>query len=274
MGALAWHVAGLIDGGKMNLKGSAIIVTGSATGLGAAVAKAAAGKGANVVINYTKSKSEALETAAACSDMGVETLLCQADVSLDQDCRRMVSETVAKWGRVDGLVNNAGQTVFASSTDLEALSAEDFQRTYSVNVVGVYQMTRAAAPYLKAQGQGAVVNVSSISGMTGSGSSIAYVASKAALNTMTLSLARALAPEVRVNAVCPALFDSRWWTDGLGEEPYQKLRERFIEAVPLKAAATAESIADTIVWLLESAGYITGETLMIDSGMHLLGFQP
>ncbi len=258
----------------MNLQGSAIIVTGSATGLGAAVAKAAAAKGGNVVINYTKSKSEALETAAVCSDMGVETLLCQADVSLDQDCRRMVSETVAKWGRVDGLVNNAGQTVFASSTDLEALSAEDFQRTYSVNVVVVYQMTRAAAHHLKAQVQGAVVNVSSISAMTGAGSSIAYVASKAALNTMTLSLARALAPEVRVNAVCPALFDSRWWTDGLGEERYQELRERFAEAVPLKAAATAESIADTIVWLLESAGYITGETLMIDSGMHLLGLQP
>lgn len=119
-----------------------------------------------------------------------------------------------------------------------------------------------------------MVNVSSISAMTGPGSSIAYVASKAALNTKTLSLARALAPEVRVNAVCPALFDSRWWADGLGEVPYQKLWERFIEDVPLKAAATAESIADTIVWLLESAGYITGETLMIDSGMHLLGFQP
>ena len=119
-----------------------------------------------------------------------------------------------------------------------------------------------------------MVNVSSISAMTGPGSSIAYVASKAALNTKTLSLARALAPEVRVNAVCPALFDSRWWADGLGEVPYQKLWERFIEDVPLKAAATAESIADTIVWLLESAGYITGETLMIDSGCICLAFNP
>ena len=91
---------------------------------------------------------------------------------------------------------------------------------------------------------------------------------------MTISLARALAPEVRANAVCPGLFDSRWWTDGLGQEGYRKLREQFVEAVPLKAAATAESIADTIVWLLEGAGFITGETLMIDSGMHLLGFQP
>ena len=258
----------------MDLKGSVIIVTGSATGLGAAVAKAAAAKGSNVVINYTKSEAEALETAALCGELGVEALLCRADVSVDQDCRRMVSEAFAKWGRVDGLVNNAGQSVFASSTDLEALTAEDFLRTYSVNVVGVYQMCRAAAPHLKARGQGAIVNVSSVSAMTGAGSSIAYAASKAALNTMTISLARALAPEVRVNAVCPGLFDSRWWTDGLGQEGYRKLREKFVEAVPLKAAATPESIADTIVWLLEAAGFITGETLMIDSGMHLLGFQP
>ena len=258
----------------MNLKGSVIIVTGSATGLGAAVAKAAAAKGSNVVINYTKSEAEALETAALCGELGVETLLCRADVSVDEDCRRLVSETFDKWGRVDGLVNNAGQSVFASSTDLESLSAEDFLRTYSVNTVGTYQMTRAAAPHLKAHGQGAVVIVSSVSAMTGAGSSIAYAASKGALNTMTLSLARALAPEVRVNTVCPGLFESRWWIDGLGQEGYLKLRDKFVEAVPLKAAATAESIADTIVWLLEGAGFITGETLMIDSGMHLLGFQP
>ena len=167
----------------MNLKGSVIIVTGSATGLGAAVAKAAAAKGSNVVINYTKSEAEALETAALCGELGVETLLCRADVSVDEDCRRLVSETFAKWGRVDGLVNNAGQSVFASSTDLESLSAEDFLRTYSVNTVGTYQMTRAAAPHLKAHGQGAVVIVSSISAMTGAGSSIAYAASKGALNT-------------------------------------------------------------------------------------------
>ena len=258
----------------MNLKGSVVIVTGSATGLGAAVAKAAATKGSNVVINYTKSEAEAVETAALCGELGVEALLCRADISVDADCRSMVSEAFDKWGRVDGLVNNAGLTVFASSTDLESLSSDDFLRTYSVNTVGTYQMTRAAAPHLKARGQGAVVNVSSISAMTGAGSSIAYVASKAALNIMTLSLARALAPEVRVNTVCPGLFESRWWSDGLGQEGSDKLREQFIEAVPLKAAATVESIADTIMWLLEGAGFITGETLMIDSGMHLLGLQP
>ncbi len=258
----------------MNLSGSVITITGSATGLGSATAKLAASKGANVVINYTKSVAEAEETAAACRESGVETLLCRADVSVDQDCRRMADEAVAKWGRVDGLVNNAGQSVFASSADLESLTAEDFLHVYSVNVVGAYQMIRATAPQLKASGQGAIVNVSSISSITGAGSSIAYAASKGALNTMTISMARALAPEVRVNAVLPGLFPSRWWVDGLGEERYHRLVDQFVSTVPLIEVATPETLAETVVWLLEGAKFITGETIMIDSGMHLLGFQP
>ena len=258
----------------MDLKGSVIIVTGSATGLGAEVAKQTASKGANVLINYTKSETEALETVDACRELGADTLLCRADVSVDQDCRSMASQALDRWGRIDGLVNNAGQSVFASHADLEALSAEDFLRIYSVNVVGPYQMTRAVAPQMKTQGRGAIVNVSSIGAITGSGSSIAYAASKAALNTMTLSLARSLAPEIRVNAVCPALFQSRWWSEGLGEERSRNIYDQFENAVPLKSAPTSESVADTVVWLLESAGHITGETLLIDAGMHLLGFQP
>ena len=258
----------------MNLAGSVIIVTGSATGLGSATARLAASKGANVVINYTKSEVEAQETAAACRELGVEALLCRADVSVDQDCRRMAAEAVARWGRIDGLVNNAGQSVFASSADLESLTAEDFLHVYSVNVVGAYQMIRAAAPHLKANGEGAIVNVSSISSLTGAGSSIAYAASKGALNTMTVSLARALAPEVRVNAVLPGLFPSRWWSEGLGEERFHGLLEQYVNAVPMKAAASPEAVAESVVWLLEGAKFITGETIMIDSGMHLLGFQP
>ena len=258
----------------MNLEGSVIIITGSATGLGAAVAKRSASKGAKVVVNYTKSETEAQETARACRELGVETLVCRADVSVDEDCRRMASEAVGRWGRIDGLVNNAGQSVFANSADLESLSAEDFLRIYSVNVVGAYQMTRAVAPHLKTHGRGAVVNVSSVSSLTGAGSSIAYAASKGALNTMTLSLARALAPEVRVNAVLPGLFPSRWLSEGLGEEGSRSLHTQFAEAVPLKSAVTPESVADAVVWLLEAADHVTGETLTIDSGMHLLGFQP
>ncbi len=135
-------------------------------------------------------------------------------------------------------------------------------------------MTRAAAPHLKTNGEGAIVNVSSISSLTGAGSSIAYAASKGALNTMTVSLARALAPEVRVNAVLPGLFPSRWWIEGLGEERYHRLVDQFVNAVPMQAAATPEALAESVVWLLDGAKFITGETLMIDSGMHLLGFQP
>ena len=258
----------------MNLKGAVVIVTGSATGLGSEVAKQTAAKGANVLVNYTKSEPEAAATVDACRKLGADTLLCRGDVSVDEDCRKMASQAIERWGRIDGLVNNAGQSVFASHADLEALSGEDFLRIYSINVVGPYQMARAVTPQMKKQGLGAIVNVSSIAGITGSGSSIAYAASKGALNTMTVSLARALAPEIRVNAVCPALFQSRWWSDGLGEERSRAVHDQFAAATPLKAAPTQKSVADSVVWLLESAEHVTGETLMVDAGVHLLGFQP
>ena len=258
----------------MNLRDSVIIVTGSATGLGAAIVKQAAAKGARVVINYTKSEKEARDTEAVCDYLGVESILCKADVSVDEDCRSMAAQAVEKWGRIDGLVNNAARSVFASSKDLESLSAQQFMDLYSVNVVGAYQMTRAVAPHIKAQGGGAIVNVSSISAITGAGSSIAYVASKGALNTMTTALARALAPEIRVNAIMPGAFPSRWWADGLGEQGAKELFEKFTDLVPLQSMADPESVARTVVWLLEDAGYITGEMIKVDSGMHLLGFQP
>ena len=258
----------------MNLRDSVIIVTGSATGLGAAVVKQVSAKGARVVINYTKSEKEAHETEAVCDYLGVESILCKADVSVDEDCQRMAAEAIAKWGRIDGLVNNAARSVFANSKDLDALSAQQFIDVFSVNVVGAYQMTRAAAPHIKAQGGGSIVNVSSISAITGAGSSIAYAASKGALNTMTLSLARSLAPEIRVNAVLPGAFPSRWWADGLGEEGAKTLFDKFVDQVPLQSVANPDSVAKTVVWLLEDAGYITGEMIKIDSGMHLLGFQP
>lgn len=258
----------------MTLDGSVILVTGSATGLGAAVARGVAARGARVVINYTKSLTEAEETVRACTELGSEALLCQGDVSVDADCRRMAAAALEKWGRIDGLVNNAGASKFASHADLESLSGDDFLHIYNVNVVGPYQMARAAAPHMKAQGRGTIVNVSSISAITGAGSSIAYAASKGALNTMTVSLARALAPEIRVNAVCPGPLPTRWWGEGLGEEGARNLFEKFAEQVPLKGAPTPEQAAETVVWLLDGAEFITGETIMIDSGMHLIGFRP
>jgi len=253
----------------MNLRDSVIIVTGSATGLGAAIVKQVAGKGARVVINYTKSEKEARETEAVCDYLGVESLLCKADISVDADCRRMAAEAMEKWGRIDGLVNNAARSVFADNNDLETLSGQDFLDVYSVNVVGTYQMTRAAAPHIKAQGEGSIVNVSSISALTGAGSSIAYAVSKGALNTMTMSLARALAPEIRVNAVCPGVMQTRWWREGLGEERYHTMIDRYADLAPLKTAGTPEGAADPVVWLLEGADYVTGETILVDSGTHL-----
>ena len=196
----------------MNIEGGVFIVTGSATGLGAAVARRLASKGGRVVINYTKSEAEANATADECRSLGGDALLCRADVSNDADCRRMAAEAVERFGRIDGLVNNAAQSKIAPHTDLEALTADDFERIFGVNVIGPYQMTRAVAPHMKQQGKGAIVNISSVSGFSGSGSSIAYAASKGALNTMTLSLARALAPEIRVNAVCPGVMQTTPWS--------------------------------------------------------------
>ena len=258
----------------MALDGSVIIVTGSSVGLGAATARIAASRGARVLINYTKSEAEAEETAQACRDLGGDAALCQGNVSNDSDCRRMAAVALEQWGRIDGLVNNAGSSVFASATDLESLSGEDFLKIYQVNVVGAYQMIRATIPHMKAQGKGSVVNVSSISAITGGGSSIAYAASKAALNTMTISLARSLAPEIRVNAVCPGPIPTRWWGDGLGEDGARRLFQSFESQVPLQEAPSADSVADTVVWMLEAAGHVTGETIMVDSGMHLIGFKP
>ncbi|HJN88556.1 MAG: SDR family oxidoreductase [Dehalococcoidia bacterium] len=256
----------------MNLEGAAVIVTGSGTGLGAAVAKHLSSKGAKVVINYSRSEAEARATVEECEKLGAETLLCRGDVAVDEDCRRMASQTIAKWGRIDGLVNNAGRSKFVNLRDLEALSADDFLTLCAVNVVGPFQMARAVAPQMKAQGKGAIVNVSSTSGISGSGSSIAYAASKGALNTMTLSLARALGPEIRVNSVCPGFMQTRWWWDVLGNEKFQEKVVRVAEGSPLKAAGTPEAVAEPVVWLLEGAEHMTGQTFIVDGGLHLIGF--
>lgn len=254
----------------MDATGKVAIVTGSATGVGAEVARQLAGLGASVVINYTKSRQEAEETKAACEALGAKTLLVQADVSNNDDCQRMVAETMAAFGRVDFLVNNAGTSKFAAHHDLDALEGEDFHRIYDVNVVGPYQMIRAAQPAMKQSGGGTVVNVSSIAGVKAIGSSVAYCASKAALNNMTVSLARALGPDLRINAVCPGLIQTRWLKEGLGEEFYNALVDGMKASNPLKDASTPAEIAEPIVWLLLGAKHVTGETMLVDAGQHLV----
>jgi 3-oxoacyl-[acyl-carrier protein] reductase len=253
----------------MDIKNAVAIVTGSATGIGAAVARKLSSKGCRVVINYSKSEAEARETVGQCREHGVETLMIQADVSVDEDCGRMVDQTMKEWGRIDILVNNAGISKLADHNDLDALSADDFLRIYKVNVIGTYQMTRAVAPHMKAQGKGSIINVSSLAGVIGVGSSIAYAASKGALNTMTICLARALAPEIRVNAVCPGLTQTRWLSEVWGEEATKAVVAHVKQSNPLKAVSTPDDVAEPIVWLIEGSDHVTGETLMIDAGMHL-----
>ena len=173
------------------------IITGSSAGLGASVAISLAKKGVNVVINYSKSESEAKKIEKICIEHGVSTLCLKANVSIDKDCKYLVDETIKKFKKIDILVNNAGTTKFANHQKLDALTDEDFINIYRVNVIGPYQMIRAVEPHMKKNKFGSVVNVSSIAGITGIGSSIAYAASKGALNTMTLSLAKALGPEIK-----------------------------------------------------------------------------
>ena len=244
------------------------LVTGSATGVGAATALALAKRGYNVLINYSKSEEEARQSQAACRGAGADTLLLRGDVAKDADCRAMVTAAIERWGRMDALVNNAGISVFAGAASWEALDAKAFQRVLGVNTVGTFQMVRACVPHLKAT-QGAIVNVSSIAGALGIGSSVPYIASKGAMNAMTLHLARELAPDIRVNAVCPGLITSRWFVKGLGEEGYDKVKAAYEQGSPLGRAATPEDVADAIVWLIEGARTVTGELLLLDSGVHL-----
>jgi 3-oxoacyl-[acyl-carrier protein] reductase len=245
------------------------IVTGSATGIGAATARMLAARGARVVVNYTRSEAEAKETVAACREAGGEAILCQANVAEDADCQRMARAALDEWGRIDGLVNNAGTTKIVPHDDLDGLSAEDFQRIYAVNVVGPFQMTRAVVSAMKAQGAGSIVNISSIAGVAGIGSSVAYAASKGALNTMTLSLARALGPEIRFNTVCPGFVQGRWQQEWLGEEGYAARLKSEEATTPLGRAGSPDDMAEVALMFLLSCHNVTGEIIMSDSGRHL-----
>ncbi len=253
----------------MNLESAVCIVTGSATGTGAACAIRLAKKGARVVVNYSKSERDAKQTLEACQAAGADAILARGDVAVDADCRAMAQAALDKWGRIDALINNAGITKFVAASDLEGLDSADFQRLYAVNVIGPYQMIRACAPAMKKQGKAAIVNISSISGVRGIGSSTAYIASKGALNAMTLALARSLAPEIRVNAVCPGLIETRWHLDRFSQEDYAKFKANYEKAVPLAKAASADDVAEVAVWLIEGADLVTGESILVDAGLHL-----
>jgi len=192
----------------------------------------------------------------------------QADVSDDAQCRRVAKAVLDKYGAIDALVNNAGTTKVVAHNDLEGLTAEDFQRIFLLNVIAPYQMVRACAEALK-KARGAVVNVSSVASVLGTGSSVAYASSKSALETMSLSLARSLAPEVRVNVVAPGHTNTPWHPTVRGPERAAEVEKRYSAIAPLKAISQPEDVADAIAWLIEGARNVTGGTIYVDGGMHI-----
>jgi len=255
--------------------GWTVVVTGASTGLGRAIAVECAERGAaHVVINYASGADEAAKTARLVEALGAKGVLAQGDVASDEDCQRIAA--AAPSGRIDALFNNAGVTKFANNhADMDAVSAEDFARLYRVNVIGAFQMTRAARSLLESAPQaGAVINTASVAGVLGIGSSVPYAASKGALITMTLSLARALAPKIRVNAVCPGFIDTPWFGRTMPPESLERMRAGVAATMPLKAASKPEDIAGAAVFLASPAArHITGETLLVDAGLHL-GYAP
>ncbi len=253
----------------MNLKDRVVVITGASSGVGAATAVLCAEAGASVVVNYRTNAEGAKATAEDCKEAGGRAIVVQGDVAEDAACRGIAHAAVQEFGRIDYLVNNAGTTVFCPMENLDCLSSDDFQRIFGVNTVGPFQMTRACVDELRTQPGAAVVNVSSIAGLVGTGSSVAYAASKGALLTVTKSLARVLAPRVRVNAVCPGFIEGDWLKKGLGEEAYTQAKAGWEASAPLGTTVLADDVAEAIVYLLVTARTVTGETLILDSGFHL-----
>jgi 3-oxoacyl-[acyl-carrier protein] reductase len=239
------------------------IVTGGSSGMGEATARLLSSKGWNVAINYARNTAQAEKISRECKG----SICVQGNVAEDADCRRVAKEALAKWGRIDALVNNAGTTRFVDHKNLEALSAADFEAIFRVNLVGPFQMIRACEKPLR-EAKGCVVNISSVAHLLGTGSSIAYAASKAALNTMTFSLARALGPDVRLNVVAPGYVRTPWQIAAKGEEGSREDERRYADKAPLKSAPLAEDVAGAIAWLLE-APRVTGDIIYVDSGMHI-----
>lgn len=253
-----------------DLKGRVAIVTGSSSGVGAATAGLLAARGCHVVINYNANAGGAEKVAEQCRSAGVETCVLKANVAEDGDCRALAKAALDQWGRIDVLVNNAGTTKFVEHSDLDGLDADDWQRIYGVNVIGAWQMVRAVNDAMQAQEDGGVVvNVASTAAITGIGSSVAYAASKGAMVTMTLSLARALGPKIRMNAVCPGFIEGDWLRDGLGDEKYEELIEFNRRNAPLGQVANADTVADAILHFIIGPQIVTGETLIVDGGRHL-----
>ena len=237
----------------------AALITGGGTGIGKAVAPELAKLGVNVAVNYSRSADEALATVKEIESLGAAGIAVKADVANDNEVRAMIETVYHHFGRINYLVNSAGTTEYVTMSDLEGLKPEHWDRIMDINVKGLFAVCRAATPHLR-ESHGSIVNITSVAGITGIGSSIAYAASKAAAISVTKSLARVLAPEVRVNSVAPGIVMTRW-VEGR-EEHVKKLGEH----TPLGRCCTAEDVAAVVVPLLVSAAMMTGQTVVVDGG--------
>lgn len=235
------------------------LVTGSATGVGRAVAWQFADRGFAVTVNYSRSKRDAEETADGVRQRGARVLLVQANVADDSAVRSMVESTVREFAGLDSLINNAGTTHFIPHVDLDGLTDQVWDEIFSVNLKGTFYACRAAMPHLKLR-RGTIVNITSVAGLAGAGSSIAYAASKGAINTMTKSLAKAFAPEVRVNAVAPGPIQTRWLAG------HEDMVQEAMKGTPLKRPASPDDIADVTLFLALGTTLMTGQVVVVDGG--------
>ena len=245
-----------------DLSGKTALVTGGASGVGLATVELLAKCGAAVALNHrANNKSAALEVERL-TKLGYRVIAAPGDVGSAREAERMVAQVVEQLGRLDILVNNAGTTAVIPHHDLDAATAEVWERILRVNVLGTWHVTRAAVPHLRANGDGVILNITSIAGVRPTGSSIPYAVSKAALNHLTLLLANVLGPEIRVHAVAPGLIDTPWTED------WDALRNVVREMAPLRRSGVPEDVADACLGLVR-ARYSTGQVLLVDGGLAL-----
>jgi 3-oxoacyl-[acyl-carrier protein] reductase len=258
-----------VEGGD-SIRGRVALVTGASSGIGRATAlRLALEEGVKVGVNFARSREGAEAVVEEIRKGGGEAVEVQGDVGVDAEARALVDAAVEAFGALHFLVNNAGKTHFIPHARLDEVTDAAWEDTFRVNVRGTFHCTRAAAPHMRNAGGGAVVNVASVAGIRGLGSSIPYAASKAAVITMTKSLARVLAPEIRVNCVAPGFVEGRWMRGGLGDERYDELLRSVSAATPMRGVATPEACADSIVALLAGNRFVTGATVVVDGGFSL-----